>query len=199
MPVEAFGNRIPQLSFEVVRPVAGVEQNVRAVTLIPGSTEFEYDPEPVLKTIGPGERVVLNRHLDGARTDWEASLDELQAVCPNLERVALVVAWFGDDLRANTCTLKPAVTDRTTATTPADWQAAGLDRTSARLVSRYAGSAAFGGTPSDASVIRAIRDLTARGLKVTFYPFVMMDIPSGNGLSDPYGGRSSRRIPGAGP
>jgi hypothetical protein len=42
----------------------------------------------------------LNRHVLHARSDWEASIDELQAVCPNLEHVSLIVAWFGDDLRA---------------------------------------------------------------------------------------------------
>ena len=47
---------------------------------------------------------------------------------------------------------------------------------------------AYGGTPDDASVIAAIRDLKARGLKVTLYPFVLMDIPAGNTLPSPYGG-----------
>jgi hypothetical protein len=34
----------------------------------------------------------------------------------------------------------------------------------------------------------AIADLRARGLKVTLYPFVMMDVPHTNGLTDPYSG-----------
>ena len=109
LALEDFGNRIPQFSFEVIRPVAGVENAIRAVTLIPGSTEFGYDPEPVLKVISPGNRAALNRHVDGAASDWQASLDELQEVCPNLDRVALAVTWFGDDLRADACTLMPAV------------------------------------------------------------------------------------------
>jgi hypothetical protein len=47
-------------------------------------------------------------------------------------------------------------------------------------------------------VVRAIEDLKARGLKVTFYPFVMMDIPADNTLPDPYTGEAgSRLIPGA--
>ena len=195
LPLDSFGNRIPQLSFEVIRPVAGVEQDIRAVTLIPGSTEFGYDPEPVVSNLDPGSQTTLNRHVDGVTTDWQAALDELQAVCPNLECVALVVAWFGDDLRASHCTLKPAVTDRATDTSPYEWSAAGLDRASARLVSTYDGTPAFGGTPSDASVIRAIRDLTARGLKVTFYPFILMDVPHGNGLADPYGGSEQGAYP----
>jgi hypothetical protein len=188
LPLADFGNRLPQLSFEVIRPVAGVENDIRAVTLIPGSTEFGYDPAPVWKAIAPGNRVPANRHADGARTDWEASLDELTAVCSKLERVALVVTWFGDDLRCGECTLMPAVTDRTSVTEPYAWRVAGLTRADARLVSTFEDRPAYGGTPTDASVIRAIQDLAARGVKVTFLPFAMMDIPAGNGLPDPYGG-----------
>ena len=44
LALEEFGNRIPQFSFEVVRRVPGVTDLVRAVTLIPGATEFGYDP-----------------------------------------------------------------------------------------------------------------------------------------------------------
>jgi hypothetical protein len=53
LALEDFGNRIPQLSFEVIRPAGGIEQDIRAVTLIPGSTEFGYDPEPVLRCWAP--------------------------------------------------------------------------------------------------------------------------------------------------
>ncbi len=35
--------------------------------------------------------------------------------------------------------------------------------------------AAYGGTPSDASVVRCVRDLKARGFRVIFYPFLLMD------------------------
>ena len=195
LPLEDFGNRIPQLSFEVIRPVAGVESDIRAVTLIPGSTEFGYDPEPILKVISPGNRVALNRHVDGAASDWQASLDELQEVCPNLGRVSLAVTWFGDDLRAGVCTLMPAVADRATVSAPEDWSAAGLTRATARLNSTFDGKAAFGGTPSDASVVRAIRDLTTRGIEVTFHPFVMMDVPADNALPDPYGGAAQAAYP----
>ena len=48
------------------------------------------------------------------------------------------------------------------------------------------GKPAYGGSPNDASVIRAIRELAARGYRVTVCPFVMMDIAAGNGLPNPY-------------
>ena len=45
MPLARFGNRLPQLSFEVLRPAGGVGRHVRAVNIIPGSTEFGYDTD----------------------------------------------------------------------------------------------------------------------------------------------------------
>jgi hypothetical protein len=195
LPLEEFGNRIPQFAFEVIRPVPGVAEKVKAVALIPGATEFGYDPEPVYAVVSPGNRVALNRHLDGTRSDWHASLDDLQTTCPAVGHVSLVVSWFGDDLRAGYCTLRPKVDNKTRVTAPTTWSVAGLTRATAEPVSLHEGRAAYGGTPSDASVIRAIQDLKARGLKVAFYPFVMMDIPHGNALPDPYGGAAQASYP----
>ena len=73
---------------------------MRAVTLIPGATEFGYEPATVVQALGPGQSAPENRHVTYAPSDVIASLDELQALAPNLERVAIVVAWFGTDLRA---------------------------------------------------------------------------------------------------
>ncbi len=186
LPVGDYGNRLPQLAFEVFRAVGGVEDAIRAVVIIPGASEFAYDPLPVYTSRGPGRRVTINRHVDGARTDWEASIDALQALCPNLERAALAVTWFGDDLRAGSCTVTPRVEDHATVTSPTSWRVSGLGRGAARAVSRIDDRPAFGGTPSDASVIRAIGDLKARGIAVTFYPFLMMDIPVDNDLPHPW-------------
>jgi hypothetical protein len=188
LPLEKFGNRIPQLSFELVRPIGRLEQMVRAVTLIPGTTEFGYDPSNVVRTFGFGRTGLENRHVAYTASDVEASLDELQSLCPRLERVAVVVAWFGSDLRAGQCTVRPCVDDPAKRTYPADWSVAGLDRSGAPAVSSFAGRPAYGGTPSDASVVSLIEALNARGLKVTLYPFVMMDIPAANALPDPWTG-----------
>ncbi|HEY8064645.1 MAG TPA: glycoside hydrolase/phage tail family protein [Methylosinus sp.] len=198
LALAAFGNRIPQFTFEVTRPIAGLGQSIRAIDLIPGATEAGYQPSLQLNFYSPGVTGAENRHQLTAASDWTASIDALQALCPNLESVALVVAWFGDDLRAGHCAIEPRV-DATFKTIgefdyiyspywPADWSVAGLSRASARLVSQIAGRAAFGGTPSDASVRAAIVDLRARGLSVVFYPFLMMDVPPGNSLPDPHTG-----------
>jgi hypothetical protein len=198
LPLGNFGNRIPQFTFEVVKPVAGLGERVTAIDLIPGATEAGYQPSLHLNFSWPGQSEADNRHQYTAATDWAASLDALQALCPNLKHVALVVAWFGDDLRAGRCTISPRVDARFKTigefdfilggAWPPDWSVAGVGRADARLVSQIDGRAAFGGTPSDASVSAAIADLKARGLSVTFYPFAMMDVPADNELTDPYSG-----------
>ncbi|MFC5393089.1 hypothetical protein ACFPPC_10640 [Bosea vestrisii] len=43
-PLADYGNRVPQFSFEVVRAVPGLGEMIRAVTLIPGASEFIYQP-----------------------------------------------------------------------------------------------------------------------------------------------------------
>ncbi len=192
LPVADFGNRIPQLSFEVVRPIGKLEKMARAVTLIPGTTEFGYAPETIVQQLGPGQSAPENRHVSYAPSDAVASIDALQAVAPGVENVALVVAWFGTDLRCGECRIVPAIDNREKSTFGGTWSVAGVDRASARLVSTYDGRPAYGGTPSDDSVRDLIANLKARGFKVTLYPFVVMDIPAGNGLADPWTGASSQ-------
>ncbi|MCO6186681.1 glycoside hydrolase/phage tail family protein [Rhizobium sp. L1K21] len=195
LPLEAYGNRIPVLEFEVVRAIGALEKNVRAITLIPGATEHGYHPERVTETLSAGEQRIINRNVSYAYSDWTASLDELQALCPNLERVTLIVSWFGDDLRVGVCTVQPGVEVPTRSNESSPWRVSGVERGGAYLVSRSNGAAAYGGTPSDASVVAAIRDLKARGLKVFLHPFILMDVPAGNGKTDPYGAGEQATYP----
>ena len=73
--------------------------------------------------------------------------------------------------------------------------ASGVSRDTAPVVSTHDGGPAYGGTPSDRSVMEAIAEIRGRGLAVTLYPLPMMDIASGNALSDPYGGASQPAYP----
>ena len=178
LPLEDYGNRIPQLNFEVVRSIGAVERQIKSITVIPGSTEFGYDTELISSGGGNETYNARNRHTSIANTDWQASVDELQMVCPNLESVSLVVSWFGNDLRAGECKIKPGVTTNIGSR----WRVNGLRRHEAHTISQVNEKPAFGGTPDDASVLRAIADLKARGLRIVLYPFIMMDIPNSNGL-----------------
>jgi len=184
--LETYGNRIPQITAEIFRAVGDLEAEIEGVSLIPGTTEFGYEPEEVTQSLGEGSTAVENRHSTQAGSDWEASLDLLGDLAPNCAAVNLVVAWFGDDLRCGDCTVRPKVENSTKSTTPHSWAVAGLTRSTANVVSIVDGRPAFGGSPNDASVIRAIQDLKTRGFAVAFYPFIMMDIEAGNTLPDPY-------------
>lgn len=195
LPLSRFGNRIPQLSVELCRVVGELEPQIRAVTLIPGATEFGYDPVPRLRLLGPGASTGENIHVPGGGSDWSWSIDELTALCPNLRHVALVVAWFGDDLRCGQCQITPRVEGAVRPMRDTDWSVMGLGRGDVPVVTSHAGGAAYGGTPSDHAVRAAIADLKARGLGVTLYPLIMMDIAAGNSLPNPYGGTGQPAYP----
>ncbi|UFM65192.1 glycoside hydrolase TIM-barrel-like domain-containing protein [Paracoccus sp. MA] len=200
LPLSTYGNRLPQLSFEVFRPLADpdtAEGLVKAVTMIPASGEFTYATEAVRKTVGATTTVFgqttggttsaenLNALPDEA--DIAVALDRLQAMAPAVESVSLVVAWFGNDLRAGNCTIKPGVEVAAKVTSPKVWSVNGVARANAHLVSRDAEDRpVYGGTPADFAVVQAIREMKARGLRVTFYPFLLMDVPPGNTLPNPY-------------
>nr|WP_272210660.1 hypothetical protein [Marinicella sp. W31]MDC2876561.1 hypothetical protein [Marinicella sp. W31] len=109
LPLDGFGNRIPVFQFEVLRPTGKLETQIKAIAVIPGATEHGLCPFPVTEALGSGQQRILNRNTLVGVTDFEASIDELMALCPNLERVALVVTWFGSDLRAGECRIRPGV------------------------------------------------------------------------------------------
>jgi GTA TIM-barrel-like domain/Putative phage tail protein len=192
LPIEDFGNRLPQFTFEVVRPVHGLCSRVQAFNLIPGAGEHAYEPAFVSISNGFGGSSLPNRAQLTHGTNWHASMDAMQALCPNLRNIALVVAWFGNDLRAGQCTIQPLTEPGAADGDPYPWSVTGLTRATAGTVSLTNGKPSFGGTPSDASVMRAIRDLKARGLQVTLYPFIMMDVPSTNSLPNPWNGAGTQ-------
>ena len=191
LDLSPFGNRLPQISFEVFRPLADpdtAEGLVRAVTLIPASGEFSYATVGVKKSTGPGSATIAeNLNAISGTADIVVALDRLQAMAPMVESVSLVVAWFGDDLRAGSCKVRPGVEVAAKVTTPSAWSVNGVSRGNAVLVSRDSEDRpVYGGTPADFAVVQAIREIRARGLRVTFYPFLLMDVPPGNTLPTPY-------------
>ncbi|PKQ10795.1 MAG: hypothetical protein CVT70_17680 [Alphaproteobacteria bacterium HGW-Alphaproteobacteria-1] len=191
LALSAFGNRLPQLSFEVFRPLADpdtAEGLVKAVTMIPATGEVIYATQPVRRLFGPGGATrAENLNALPETADITVALDRLQASVPGIESVSLVVAWFGDDIRAGHCRIRPGVELPVKITTPVSWSVNGVARAGALLVSRDSDDRpVFGGTPADFAVVQAIREIRARGLRVTFYPFLLMDVPPDNSLPDPY-------------
>jgi hypothetical protein len=199
LQITQFGNRLPQLSFEVFRRVSpsdgsGLEDIVQAITLIPGAGERVYDTVVNTRDLGGGATTPENEFAGQDTADWNVALEDLEVSIPNTGTVLLVVGWFGDDLRAGNCTIRPKVEVSNKSTTPNAWKVHTLTRDAALVVSTVDGRPAYGGTPSDDSVVRAIRDLKARGFSVVFYPFVFMDIAQGNALPDPWTGDAGQPV-----
>lgn len=185
--LEKYGNRIPQINVEVIRPIAEsdtAEGMLRAVTMIPGSGEFVYSTQEIKRKGASG--VSENVNAAEGRADFLESLDLLLASAPYLESVSLVVSWFGSDLRCGNCLIQPGV-ETDDKSTNVSWSVDGIGRDSAYVISTDdQGRPIYGGTPADFSVVEAITELKARGLRVTFYPFIMMDVAADNALPDPY-------------
>ncbi len=217
MTLDDFGNRMPQITAELIRrsPYADTDDvagQLKAVCLLPGAGEFVLGTREYQSSDGFGNWFPENQHQKTGLPDFYGSMDELAAALPGREAVSLVVTWFGTDLRAGVCQVTPKVETRAKTVKPADWAVAGFTRATAPLVSRISPAAldptgitggstsaaavpAFGGTPSDATVTQAIRYCRAVGIRVMFYPFVMMDIPGGNGLPDPHSGAEQAAFP----
>ncbi len=83
-----------------------------------------------------GATVAENLNALPDQSDIVVALDRLQAMAPAVESVSLVVAWFGDDLRAGSCKVRPGVEVSAKSTAPASWSVNGVSRASAFLVSR---------------------------------------------------------------
>lgn len=195
LPLKQFGNRIPQFQFEVVRCLGReysdqMETMVTGVCMIPGTGEFAYATQVVNRQVDGGTEAD-NRVSVETRPNFLVATDQLQALIPTCDTVALVVGWFGTDLRCDQCEIKPGVELRNRSTSPMTWSVAGYDRSTAYLVSQTDGRLNYGGTPDDASVKQAIQELKARGFKVILYPFLFMDIPAGNTLPNPYSDNAS--------
>ena len=200
--LERFGNRVPQFSFEVVRaagPPAGIDRalgdSVPGVALIPGSGEYAVATTPVSYRDGPGRYRTANRHVPGGPTDFSQALTVLGEELPNARSSVFVICWFGDDLRAGHCNIRPKVEFRGQEGEEMAWSVAGVTRAGAEEVPRQEGRPVYGGTPADAAVVEAIRAQRAAGLSVVFYPFILMDRMAGNGLPDPWGGVEQAALP----
>jgi len=188
-----FGNRIPAFSFEVLRAAQAPGQTtlqdaVRAVAWMPGSGEYALATEPVDQHEGFGTRRLINVNAPVGGTDMTASANALRVELPNVRSGLLVVSWFGNDLRCGQCTIRPKVEGSSRAVSQ-EWRVSGLTRSTAQTLAKIDGAPVYGGTPSDASVLQAIRAMRAAEQKVVFYPFILMDQMAGNTLPDPWTGK----------
>ena len=198
LTLERWGNRMPQLSFEVTcaaQDGTGLCSDVRAVALIPGTGEYSLATTHVTQDLGLGEVRTVNMNTPMGGTDFSVSMDVMARELPKVGSVSLVVSWFGNDLRIGGCTVQPKVEQREIDGEGMPWRAGGVDRQSAAEVARVDGRPIYGGTPSDQSVIEALHAIEASGRKAVFYPFILMEQLVGNGLPDPYGATEQPVMP----
>jgi hypothetical protein len=189
LPLKNFSNRVPQLTSEAVRvPTGGksLEDTLRAVTIIPATTEFGYATTQITKHTGLAKAQPVNSQASGDAADIVIALDQLQADAPQVEAVSLVIAWHGTDLRAGNCELRPKVESASTVTRPYSWKVGSVNRGTAQIVSTYNGAPAWGGAPTDRSIYEAIIEIKNRGFEVMICPLIAMDIAAGNTLPNPY-------------
>ena len=196
LELSAYGNRVPQFSFEVMRRAQGheaarvpdLQDSIRAVALIPGTGEYALATRKVIEEKRFSSFQVLNVNAPSGETDLNTSLRQLSQELPNCRAVSLIVSWFGNDLRCGSCEIQPKVERNSDVETQVPWRSGGVTRAEALEVPRIDGRSLYGGTPSDSSVIDAIVALRNLGQSVMFYPFILMDQIEGNGLPDPYSG-----------
>ncbi len=188
-----YGNRIPNFTFEVQKKAQypdydgqTLEDMITGITMIPGAGEFVYDTQVEYKVPGvdvggswvqQGVQERINMHNASGNANALLALDQLKSTCPNVEWISVVVSWFGTSIWAPDCMVLPGVEYQNGAiTTPGAWSVAGFDRASAHQIMLIDGSPQYGGTPDDASIVRYLTELRARGYKIAFYPMLFMDV-----------------------
>ncbi len=190
-PLAAYGNRIPNFTFEVRRTVKfspSVEEKVKDIVIIPGAGEFVYSTQVTTKQDGyyayfggaftpSGDKKSINMHNYDGKADVLVAIDQLLKNLPNLEWVAVVVTWFATSTDAGACTIIPKVEFQgTTQVLPQDWSVAGISRAAAQVVLNFGDNKpTYGGTPSDHTVVQICAELKNRGLNVMFYPMIFVD------------------------
>ena len=182
---------------------------VNGVNLLPATGEFTYDTVAYRgQRAQPPGRAAADQHLRKSGCisypDMELSVDQLSPPSPAAPPSPSFARWF---FNSDTCRRLPNLSlddvcqqsagNRSIANAfqfwngvewaNDHWRVSGLTETSVYLIpiSRINGSYAYGGTPSDQSIVRCIEYLKSRGLRVVFYPFLLGDIPG----SYPWRGR----------
>ena len=190
-PLADYGNRIPNFTFEVNRQMklpGDLEDKVKGVALIPGAGEYVYDTVVQTKTTGQsnahgvlvqaGKSESINEHNLAGKADVLAALDDLKINLPQCQWISVVVDWFADTNSPGSMTIMPASEFNSTgaAVSPDEWAVAGLNRNNAHQIQHFGdGTPTFGGTPTDASVVRLCQEMRNRGYKVIFYPQLQID------------------------
>lgn len=192
MPINKFGNKVPNFTFEVQRKPKlepsqakqmSLEDQITNMVMIPGSGEFVYDTEIQQKIIEEDSseiyRSVINSNNKDRMANAIYSLNQLQDTCSNVQWVAPVVCWFGNSLEIGDCKIEPRIEyNDAEAKTSEDWHVGKYNKKNTKVISRDEyGNPNYGGTVNDKSLLRYLSELQRRKLKIMFYPMIFMDLP----------------------
>ncbi|QCO54613.1 host specificity protein [Pseudorhodobacter turbinis] len=202
LDISRFGSRVPQFTFEVVRPAQGqyahtttdLSRAIQAVAMMPGTGEYALATTALHYNDGPGLSRSANVNSPSGKADFATSLQQMRGELPNVGSVSLIVSWFGGDLRCGECLVQPKVEQKEQDAEKMAWRSGGIGRSQALEIEKEAGRSVYGGTPSDASVIEAVKAVREGGQEVMFYPFILMDQLSGNTLPDPYSDTTTQSV-----
>lgn len=189
-PLNNFGNRIPNFTFEISNNIETEEQSslrnaIKGITIIPGSGEFVYDTEIQQKKQGywqfgrfieTSKATHLNHHNNSNQANAIITLNNLEKEFPELEWISIIVCWFCDNLDISKCSIYPACEYKNMITFPNEWSVGSVTRELAREITKDSNNRPiYGGTPSDQSIINFIQEAKKRGYKICLYPMLMID------------------------
>ena len=189
LPLADFDDVVPIFSFEVTRKASlnqdtSVEDLVKSITMIPGSGEYVYDTviqqKIILAKFGSEIcREPINSHNHYNIANSLHSLDQLQMTCQNIEWISPVVCWFGNNVDAKDCIIKPGFEfNQEDICYTEEWHVGHYTRDNAHQVSRDEHrNPHYGGSVNDASVVRYLVEIKRRNLNIMFYPMFFLDIP----------------------
>jgi len=184
-----YNGRVPNFSFDVVKEKELKSANtlINGTCVIPGSGEFVYDTtiqyklDPIYNLgviVGYNKGVSVNYNNNTGKADSVASFQEMRNDLPNLKWVSVTCSWFASSLDIKNSTIIPKVEYHGIKTSPDEWYVGGLTREFTQIVLKdIDGNLRYGGTPSDGSILRYIDYIKSQGIKVSFYPLMMLDIP----------------------
>lgn len=187
LPLSDFDNNIPNFSFEVTRKAnlknyESVENLVESMVMIPGSGEYVYDTIVQSKKHKNSPEFMsstkINSHNNENIADSVYSLNQLQNICENVKWISPVVCWFGDNVDAEQCLIRPAVEfkDKNTSYSE-EWKVGSYNRENAYEIKKDEyNNPLYGGSISDQSVVRYLMELKQRKLNIMFYPMFFLDV-----------------------
>lgn len=144
---------------------------IEAVVIGPLPGEYGYE----LKIIRTAKGVPLNVNTIEKKTpNMITTLNYLDKHYPQLKRVGISVGWFTNTIQAEKIKIVPKVTSRVKA----KWRVGDYSRKTAPIMRKDTErEPIWNGTPTDQSVVELAKLFHDRGIEVTIYPYIFVDLP----------------------